>query len=135
MYRNRSQRDFARSLRNTATSAEKRLWQFLRGQQLRGHRFRRQVAIGPYIVDFACFPRKLIIELDGPQHLDPAVIQHDAGRDVWLTTRGYRILRFRNQELDDNILGVVETITRALEESPRSNSPLQWEGTNPMQDT
>jgi very-short-patch-repair endonuclease len=135
MYRTRSQLEFARSLRNNATSAEKHLWQSIRGQQLGGHKFRRQAAIGPYIVDFICFPRKLIIELDGPQHLDPAAIQHDADRDMWLTTRGYRILRFRNQELDDNILEVVESITRALEESPLPSPPLQGEGTDPIQGT
>jgi very-short-patch-repair endonuclease len=131
MYRDRSQRDFARSLRNNTTNAEKHLWQFLRAQQLHGHKFRRQAAIGPYIVDFVCFPRKLIIELDGPQHFEPGAIQHDANRDQWLTTRGYRILRFRNQELDDNILAVVETIVRALEETPLPNPPLQGEGTDP----
>jgi very-short-patch-repair endonuclease len=64
MYRDQQQREFARTLRNTATDAEKHLWQFLRAQQLRGHKFRRQAAIGPYIVDFICFPKKLIIELD-----------------------------------------------------------------------
>jgi very-short-patch-repair endonuclease len=84
MYRDRNQRDFARSLRSTATTAERHLWQFLRAEQLHGHKFRRQAAIGPYVVDFVCFPRKLIIELDGPQHLESAAIQHDAIRDMWL---------------------------------------------------
>jgi very-short-patch-repair endonuclease len=131
MYRTRNQRDFARGLRNTATGAEKHLWQYLRAEQLGGYKFRRQAAIGPYIVDFVCFPRKIIIELNCPQHLEPAVIQHDAARDAWLMAKGYRILRFPNQELDDNIRALLECITRALEESPLPNPPLQGEGTDP----
>jgi very-short-patch-repair endonuclease len=131
MYRDRNQCDFARTLRNEATNAEKRLWQFLRAQKLCGYKFRRQAAIGPYIVDFVCFPRKLVIELDGPQHLEAGATQHDADRDRWLTNQGYRILRFRNHELDDDIQSVVESINRALGESPLPNPPLQGEGTDP----
>ena len=67
MYRNQDQRDFARQLRNDATPAEKRLWHFLRAGKL-GVKFRRQAAIGTYMVDFVCFWRRLIVELDGPQH-------------------------------------------------------------------
>jgi very-short-patch-repair endonuclease len=131
MYRNHNQRDFSRALRNTATDAEKHLWQFLRAEQIRGHKFRRQAAIGAYIVDFACFPRKLVIELDGPQHLEPSATQQDADRDAWLTTQGYRILRFRNQQLDNNIQAVLKDIERALEKSPLPNPPHQGEGTDP----
>src|SRR4051812_17578325 len=72
MYRNKAQRDFARTLRNNPTGAEKHLWRFLRAQQLHGHKFRRQASIGPYTVDFICFAKQLIVELDGPQHLEPA---------------------------------------------------------------
>jgi very-short-patch-repair endonuclease len=64
MYRDQSQRDFARELRNHATPAETRLWHFLKAEKL-GVKFRRQAAIGPYIVDFVCFSNRLIIELDG----------------------------------------------------------------------
>jgi very-short-patch-repair endonuclease len=138
MVRNRDQRDFARTLRNAATNAEKHLWQFLRAKQLGGHKFRRQVRApsaadgrGHYVVDFACLAQKLIIEVDGPQHLEPAATDHDIERDAWLTARGYRILRFRNQELDDNIHAVLNTITQALGASPLPNPPLQGEGTDP----
>ena len=72
MYRNQAQRDFARELRNQPTEAEQRLRHFLRAGKLHGYKFRRQAAIGPYIVDFACFAQKLVIELDGPQHLEAA---------------------------------------------------------------
>ena len=116
MYRNQEQRNFARSLRNQPTDAEKRLWHFLRAQKLRNHKFRRQAALGPYIVDFVCFAVKLVIELDGPQHLERDAVDHDARRTAWLSTHGFRVLRFRNQELDENIHGVVDAIERVLTE-------------------
>jgi 5-methyltetrahydrofolate--homocysteine methyltransferase len=116
MYRDKTQRDFARALRNQPTDAEKRLWHFLRAQNLRGRKFRRQAAIGAYIVDFVSFTDKLIIELDGPQHLDPETVEHDNRRTNWLAARGFHILRFRNQELDENIRAVVGAIGRAIDE-------------------
>jgi very-short-patch-repair endonuclease len=116
MYRNTTQRDRARALRNQPTHAEKRLWHFLRAQKLRGRKFRRQAAIGAYIVDFVCFADRLIIELDGPQHLDPQAVEHDNRRDTWLTMRGFHIIRFRNQELDENIQAVVDAMEQAISE-------------------
>jgi very-short-patch-repair endonuclease len=125
MYRDKAQRDFARTLRNEPTPAEKRLWHFLRAQKLGGHKFRRQAAIGSYIVDFVCFATKLIVELDGPQHLEPDAVQHDERRSDWLVARGFRVLRFRNQELDENIHAVVDAIVGALAEmQPSLGSPL-----------
>jgi very-short-patch-repair endonuclease len=128
MYRDEQQRSRARTLRNFPTEAEKHLWRFLRAQQLGNHKFRRQAAIGPYIVDFVCFPRNLIIELDGPQHVDPAAIAYDARRTAWLTIEGYRVLRFRNQQLDDDIHIVLNEIAAALD-SPLPNPLHQGEGT------
>jgi very-short-patch-repair endonuclease len=84
MYRDRDQRDFARDLRNQMTEAEKRLWRLLRAQQIGGWKFRRQAAIGPYVVDFVCFSHKLIVELDGPQHAEDDAAKHDARRTAWL---------------------------------------------------
>ena len=115
MYRDSDQRDFARRLRSQLTGAEKRLWHLLRAGQLSGHKFRRQAALGPYIVDFICFTRRLIVELDGPQHQETACAEHDAGRTAWLTDRGYRVIRFRNHEVDEDVHRVVETIRQALE--------------------
>lgn len=80
MYHSRAQREFARDQRNQPTNAEKRLWQHLRANQLGGCKFPRQAAIGPYIVDFICFSQKLIIELDGPQHLALEQTDHDTHR-------------------------------------------------------
>jgi very-short-patch-repair endonuclease len=132
MYRDQEQRDFARSLRNYMTEAEKRLWQLLRAGQLGGCKFRRQAAIGPYIVDFVCFSHKLVVELDGPQHAEEQAARHDARRTAWLTSQGFRVLRFRNHELDEGILGVVDAIRAALQQtgiSPLPNHPHQGEGT------
>ena len=83
MYRNQNQRNFARQLRNDSTPAEKRLWHFLRAGKL-GVKFRRQAAIGAYIVDFVCFSHRLIVELDGPQHVEGNAKDRDACRTAWL---------------------------------------------------
>jgi very-short-patch-repair endonuclease len=131
MYRDKAQRDFARTLRNEPTPAEKRLWHFLRAQRLGGYKFRRQAAIGTYIVDFVCFSAKLIVELDGPQHLEPAAVKHDKRRTDWLTARGFRVLRFRNQELDENIDAVVDAIAgefAELQKAPAPSPTLPAEG-------
>ena len=135
MYRNEDQRNFARNLRNQMTEAEKRLWRFLRAGQLGGYKFRRQVAIGPYVVDFVCLSQKLIIELDGPQHQEQVAAEHDARRTGWLNDCGYRVLRFPNHQLDDEIHAVVDQIRGALDDrraeraaSPLPSPPLQGEG-------
>jgi len=120
MYRDRDQRDFARNLRKQMTEAEKRLWRLLRAQQLQGHKFRRQAAVGPYVVDFVCFSHKLIVELDGPQHSESDAQRHDARRSDWLASRGFRIIRFWNHQLDEEIHSVVESIQRALSEASSS---------------
>jgi len=115
MYRNQEQRDFARALRSQPTEAEKRLWYFLRAEKL-GVKFRRQAAIGAHIVDFVCFSHSLIVELDGPQHVEDTDKERDARRTAWLASRGFRVIWFRNQELDEGIRLVVEEIQRALRE-------------------
>ena len=119
MYRDEEQRDFARRLRNEGTEAEKRLWYFLRGNKL-GVKFRRQAAIGSYVVDFICFSHRLIVELDGPQHITKEGKAHDERRTSWLMSRGYRVIRFRNQQLDDEIHQVVAEIERVLQEQAKS---------------
>ena len=78
------------------TAAEALLWRELRGSRLGGLKFRRQVPIGRYVVDFLCVDRALIVELDGPPHDDPGQRAHDEARDRWLRGEGYRVLRFRN---------------------------------------
>lgn len=100
----------ARELRQRTTPEEQLLWRRLRNRQL-GAVFRRQQPLGFYFADFACFEHKLIIELDGSQHADSA---YDAVRDADLQARGFRILRFWNNEVRDNLNGVLEQIAEAL---------------------
>src|SRR6266566_1503032 len=107
-------RDPARRLRKNATYAEIKLWRHLRQVPLLGSHFRRQVPIGPYVADFACMAARLIIEVDGSQHGDTAVKVRDDSRTRWLEREGYRVLRFWNNELTQNIRGVLETIHAAL---------------------
>src|ERR1700744_803843 len=123
MYRDQEQRDFARKLRNNAQPAETILWHFLRAEKL-GVKFRRQAAIGAYIVDFICFSHGLIVELDGPQHVEERK-EHDARRTRWLNLQGYRVIRFRNQELDDDVQGVAERMRGELDklQPPPQPSP------------
>ena len=106
----------ARSLRENQTDAEGLLWHYLRHKQLDGHKFRRQQPIGPYIVDFACMPRKVIVELDGGQHAERR--SHDERRDRFLQGQGYRLLRFWNNEVFENCFGVLERIYEAVQNPP-----------------
>src|SRR4051794_24289196 len=115
MYRHIEQRDFARRLRNAMTPAERTLWRLLRADQLRGYRFRRQAAIGPFVADFVCFARKLIVELDGPQHEEEQAKRHDADREHWLASQGFRTLRFRNHILDEDPRAVADHILKVLD--------------------
>jgi very-short-patch-repair endonuclease len=103
----RDQRDFARSMRTDQTDAEAKLWRLLRGRRLSHLKFRRQVPIGKYIVDFVCFERRLIVEADGSQHAES---RHDQQRDAWLVERGFTIVRFWNVEILKTPVVVQDTI-------------------------
>ena len=105
----------ARALRHDATDVELILWRALRASGL-PHKFRRQHPIGRRIADFACPMRKLVIELDGGQHAD--AVAADAARTAELAAHGYRIIRFWNNDVLENLDGVMETIRRALEPTP-----------------
>ena len=106
----------ARQLRVTATDAEARLWQRLRNRMLGGFKFRRQFPVGPYIADFVCIERKLIVELDGGQHADNLA---DERRTRFLELRGYRVIRFWNPDVLSNTDGVLEMILLELEKAPQ----------------
>jgi very-short-patch-repair endonuclease len=101
----------ARRLRRDATEVEKRLWRGLR-ELGGGHRFRRQHPIGRYVVDFACPALKLVIELDGGQHATQETA--DAARTNDIARRGYRVIRFWNNDVVDNLPGVLERISQEL---------------------
>ena len=102
-------RTFARSMRADSTKAENVLWQALRNRQLEGLKFRRQVPLDGYIIDFVCFDAKLIVEVDGGQHSES---DSDAVRDRHFEAAGFRVLRFLNDDVLENIDGVCLTILR-----------------------
>ncbi|MGH7164602.1 MAG: endonuclease domain-containing protein, partial [Nitrospiraceae bacterium] len=90
--KSRSPTQFARQLRKNLTDAEQRLWRHLRLRQANGQKIRRQQPIGPYIADFVCFERTLIVEVDGGQHADSQC--DDSNRTAWLEAQGFHVLRF-----------------------------------------
>ena len=108
----------ARQLRRDATDAERLVWSVLRDRQLDGYKFRRQTPIGPYIVDFLCMQGRLIIELDGGQHQQRA--DYDQERTRFLESRGYRVLRYWNNEVFDDLESVVNAIHMELQQVPPS---------------
>jgi len=105
-------RTHAIELRKEPTPAERKLWAIIRNDQL-GVNFRRQHAIGKYIPDFVCIEKKLIIELDGSQHLE----QEEYDKETkCLNLLGYKVVRFWNNEVTNNIDGVILAILHALED-------------------
>ena len=111
----------ARKLRLTPTDAEIRLWSRLRRKRLEGLRFRRQHPLGPYVADFFCAEAKLIV--DGGQHADDG-----EARTRWLEARGYRVIRFWNNDVLANTDGVLRMILDALRAAPHPTSPSRGEG-------
>ncbi len=106
----------AQSLRNSATDQERLLWLELRKSRFGGHKFSRQIPIGPYICDFVCRRQKLVIELDGGQH--SANVAADASRTRFIESAGYRVVRFWNHEVMENLEGVLLAIGGALAAGP-----------------
>lgn len=107
-------RKLSRGLRKNPTDAEAKLWQHLRHKQLDGYKFRRQHPLGQFVVDFICLDAMLVIEVDGGQHAE--FIRRDERRTAFLEKRGFRVLRFWNNEVLGNINGVITTIMRVIEE-------------------
>jgi very-short-patch-repair endonuclease len=100
----------SRALRRTQTASEAKLWHYLRRKQIRDVRFRRQFALGPYIVDFVCLRARLVVEVDGESHLDVAEIVYDTRRTAFLEREGYRVIRCWNLDVLTNIDGVIQRI-------------------------
>src|SRR3989338_7773720 len=98
----------SKKLRTNATNTERHLWKHLRTKQFAGLKFRRQAWIGPYIVDFVCYEKRLVIECDGVQHAFQ--VQEDQERDQWLQSQGFTVLRFWDHEVLKNTEVVLETI-------------------------
>lgn len=115
--------DNAKALRSNQTEAEQRLWYHLRAHRFMGLKFKRQKPVGRYIVDFVCLEHRLIIELDGGQHAEQVV--YDQHRDAWLRSQGYTVLRFWNNDVMQQLEGVLEQIRCTLSPGP---SPMRGRG-------
>lgn len=111
----RSGRGAAKRLRLDQTDAEAKLWSKLRNRQLNGHKFRRQVPIEGFVVDFVCYESRLVVEVDGGQHDEQA--EKDARRTEVLEDAGFLVIRFWNNEVLGNCEGVLETIAAVLADS------------------
>ena len=122
-------RQKARNLRNASTDTERRLWQHLRLKQLGDCKFRRQVPIAGYIADFLCPEMKLIVELDGGQHVEKT--SYDARRTHVLEAEGYRVLRYWNNDVLLRTNGVLEDILRVLE-LEKDKGKIKIKGTPPQ---
>ena len=108
----------ARLLRKNQTLAEAALWQRLRNRELCGHKFRRQVPVGPYVVDFLCKVARVIVEVDGGQHAKQ--VDYDSARETYLRSHGYHVVRFWNNEVLANLEGVLESLTLTLSQRARA---------------
>jgi len=111
----------ARRLRRNQTDAEQKLWKQLRNRQLAGAKFKRQVPVEGFVADFFCFDAMLIIEVDGGQH--DVRVEQDEARTQKLNDAGYRVVRFWNNDVLNNIKGVLEEIVRVLDEGSDSPHP------------
>jgi len=100
----------AKKLRANTTPHERALWRALKELPVEGTHFRRQARIGPYVVDFFCPARRLIVELDGGHHNDDATAARDSERQAWLEQQGYRVIRFWNSEVTGDLDAVMEKI-------------------------
>ena len=107
MFRNR-----AKELRNQATRAERLLWWHLCEKKVLGFKFRRQHPLGPYILDFVCLSKKIIIELDGESHKAQRI--YDAERSRWLLLNGFKVLRFWNNDVMKSPFSVVDRIKKEI---------------------
>ncbi|QPF84219.1 endonuclease domain-containing protein [Bradyrhizobium genosp. L] len=129
------QRGRAKQLRRAMTRAETLLWRHLKADRLAGLNFRRQVPTGNYIADFVAHSSKLIVEVDGESHDFAERVRYDERRDVWLESRGYRVLRFTNDDVLKNLEGVALAILEAAEQAaPLSLALPRKGGGNPSAD-
>jgi very-short-patch-repair endonuclease len=111
-------------LRHNETDAERILWSKLRARRLLGFKFRRQTPIGPYIADFVCFERKVVVELDGGHHAEAEQAARDEQRTQWLVEQGFTVLRFWDNEVLRETEGVLEQIRHVCEGGSAPPSPL-----------
>jgi very-short-patch-repair endonuclease len=122
--------DRSRRLRRDATPAEKSLWTALRNSTLGGFKFRRQQRLGPFVADFVCQSARLVIEVDGDSHAFQ--IDYDARRTEFLAKEGYRVLRFTNGDVMENLAGVCRVIESALAGRPSPSHAASPRGPLPL---
>jgi very-short-patch-repair endonuclease len=125
----------ARELRRVSTDAERLLWKHLRDRRLHGYKFRRQHPIASYFADFSCDEAKLVVELDGGQHFEPAAMLADAKRTAALRANGWHVLRFDNRQMLEETEAVLSAIHDWLHSNPPHPNPLPpaGEGANPQE--
>lgn len=120
----------ARTLRNNMTVQEIKIWQYLKNRQIDGVKFRRQFILGKYICDFVSLENKIVIEIDGSQHIES---NSDLQRDEFLKSIGFKVLRFWNNDIDNNIEGVISKINNVISQCPPleggPKSPISRRGT------
>ena len=104
--------ELARKLRKEQTPQESKFWSMVRNHRFYDLEFKRQYPMGDYIVDFICREKKIIVELDGGQHNELENIEYDKQRSLYLEERGYKVVRFWNNDIDSNMKGVYETLKR-----------------------
>ncbi|MFN8354841.1 MAG: methionine synthase [Spirosomataceae bacterium] len=115
-------KEYSQRMRNQPTKAEEVLWEVLKGKQLEGYKFRRQHIVGQYIADFICLKENLIIEIDGSIHQLPENKISDAERTDWLNSEGYKVIRFTNDEVINNLPYVLDCILEAIKQAPPSGA-------------
>src|SRR5579872_6036041 len=123
-----TQRARAKQLRRAMTRAETLLWRHLKAHRLAALGFRRQSPMGNYIADFVAHSRKLVVEVDGESHDFESRLRHDERRDQWFASRGYRVLRFTNDDVMRNLEGVVLAIGQAAEQAAPPSLALPRKG-------
>ena len=134
-------RGFAKEQRSAMPRAEALFWEQVRASRLHGHKFKRQVPITPYIVDFLCTAAKVVIELDGPPHDTAERRARDAERDAWLQRQGFLVLRFSNDQVLGNCQAVLDAVLAAIEAqlapspAPLRGAPSPAEGERVLRET
>jgi very-short-patch-repair endonuclease len=104
----------AKELRQNQTFGEKILWRKLRAKRFHGIKFRRQVPLGPYIADFLCAEKNIVIEIDGDSHYEPGAKKHDENKDSYLCSHGFLVLRFGNRQTIENLKWVLMEIGKKV---------------------
>jgi len=107
--------EFARQLRKNMTPQERKLWSLIRNKQFYGYRFNRQCPFRNYVLDFICCSKKIVIEIDGGQHNEDTNSEYDKTRTELLNSLGYKVVRFWNNEIDNNIEGVYQKLKEVFE--------------------